>query len=161
MNRSTLWKVAAAFCVSAAFAAGSSPAQAKRAKAHTDRERLVGTWHLVKIDSPTTDGQPQPPAPMGMLIFTADGHEAVQLMYPKEASTLNNKFVHDGYEASFGTFEVDETKHILRYHFVGSATRDALVGTDELLRPTFPDAKHLVMRPADPEQHWSVTWERE
>ena len=77
-------------------------------------------------------------------------------MYPKEASTLNNKFVHDGYEASFGTFEMDEAKHLLRYHPVASATRDAFVGTDELLRPSFPDEKHLVIRPADPGQHWSV-----
>lgn len=135
-------------------------AQAKRMRAVTDRARLVGTWHLVSIDSPTTDGQPQPPPPMGLLIFTADGHEAVQLMYPQEASTLNNRFVRDGYEASFGSFEVDEAKHLLRYHPVASATRDAFVGTDELLRPAFPDKKHLVMRPADPDQHWSVTWER-
>ena len=138
----------------------ASLAQGKRSKAVTDRERLLGTWHLVSIDSPTTDGRPQPPLPMGLLIFTADGHEAVQLMYPKEASTLNNRFVHDGYEASFGAFEVDELKHLLRYHPVASATRDAFVGTDELLHPTFPDAKHLVMRPAELDQHWSVTWER-
>lgn len=84
----------------------------------------------------------------------------MQARLPKEASTLNNKFVHDGYEASFGTFEVDETKRLLRYRPVASATRDAFVGTEELLRPTFPDEKHLVMRPADPQQHWSVTWER-
>ncbi len=135
-------------------------AKEKTIRAVTDRERLIGTWHLLSIDSPTTDGRPQPPLPMGLLIFTADGHEAVQLMYPKEASTLNNRFVHDGYEASFGSFEVDEAKHLLRYHPIASATRDAFVGKDELLRPTFPDKKHLVMRPADPDQHWSVTWER-
>ncbi len=135
-------------------------AQGKKPKPLTDRERLIGSWRLLKIDSPIVDGQPQLPLPIGLLIFTTDGRQAVQLMYPKEASTLNNKFVHDGYEASFGTFEMTEATHILRYHPIASATRDALVGTDELLRPAFPDARHLVMRPADPDEHWSVTWER-
>lgn len=159
MKLSCFGRAAAVVSIAAAMA-GTSVAQARKTKTRSDRERLVGTWHLVKIDSPTADGKPQPPAPIGLLIFTADGEEAVQLMYPKEAITLNNKFVHDGYEASFGTFEVDESKHVLLYHPIASATRDAFVGTDELLRPSFPDSKHLVMRPADPEQHWSVTWEK-
>lgn len=152
-------KAEAIVLIAAALSAASA-AQTAKGRVQTDRERLIGTWHLVNIDSPTPDGGPQPPLPLGLMIFTADGHEAVQLMYPKEASTLNNKFVHDGYEASFGTFEVEEAKHLLRYHPVASATRDALVGADELLHPTFPDRKHLVMRPADPNQHWSVIWEK-
>ena len=159
MKLSNLRKAAVMVSIAAALAV-SIMAQVKTT-AQTDRERLVGTWHLVKIDSPTADGQPQPPTPIGLLIFTTDGYEAVQLMYPKEASPLNNKFVHDGYEASFGTFDVDEKTHILRYHPIASATRDAFVGTDELLRPTFPDSKHLVMRPANAEEHWSVIWERD
>ena len=144
----------------AALVAAPSTAQTKKPDAGSIRARLIGTWHLVKIDSPSSNGQPQPPVPMGLLIFTADGHQAVQLMYPKEASSLSNKFVHDGYEASFGTFEVDEAKQLLRYKPVASATRDAFVGEEEVLRPSFPDAKHLVNRPADPNQHWSVTWEK-
>jgi Lipocalin-like domain len=159
MKASFLPRAAAVLSIAAAIAPWSS-AQSEHVKVQTDRDRLIGTWHLVKIDSPTPDGRPQPPLPIGLFIFTADGYQAVQLMYPKEASTLNNKFVHDGYEASFGTFEVDEAKHLLHYHPVASATRDAFIGTEEVLRPTFPDPKHLVMRPDDPDQHWSVTWER-
>ena len=159
MNIALVQKAAAVISIAAALASVGL-AQGRKTKVRTDRARLVGTWHLVSIDSPTVGGQPQPPTPVGLLIFTPDGQEAVQLMYPKEASTLNNKFVHDGYEASFGTFEVDEATHLLHYHPVASATRDAFVGTVELLRPTFPDRRHLVMRPADPEQHWSVTWEK-
>lgn len=144
----------------AVLVTSTSLAQDKQAKARTIREQLIGTWHLVRIDSPTANGEPQPPLPIGLLIFTADGHQAVQLMYPKEASTLNNKFVHDGYEASFGTFKVDEAKQVLHYKPVASATREAFVGTEELLHPSFPDTKHLVNRPTDPNQHWSVTWEK-
>ncbi len=152
-------KAAAVFSIVAALGTASL-AQGRKHKARTDRDRLIGTWHLISIDLTSPDGQPEPPLPIGLLIFTADGHEAVQLMYPRQASTLNNKFVHDGYEASFGTFKVDEANHLLRYRPVASATRDAFVGTEERLRPTFPDARHLVVRPADPDQHWSVTWER-
>ena len=159
MKPTFVMRAAAVVSVTAALALPSL-SQVREAGVQRDREHLIGTWHLVNIDSPTTDGTPQPPLPIGLLIFTADGHEAIQLMYPKEASTLNNRFVHDGYEASFGTFEVNEAKHLLRYRPVASATRDAFVGTDELLQPTFPDDKHLVIRPADPDQHWSVTWER-
>jgi hypothetical protein len=157
--KSFVWKLTT-FLATTALVTSPSLAQNNKEKARTIRARLIGTWHLVKVDSPSPNGEPQPPVPLGLLIFTADGHQAVQLMYPKEASTLNNKFVHDGYEASFGTFEVDEAKQILHYKPVASATRDAFVGTEELLRPSFPDARHLVNRPADPNQHWSVTWEK-
>ena len=81
-------------------------------------------------------------------------------MYPKAAASLNNEFVHDGYEASYGSFQIDESKHLLKFHVLSANTRDHLVGTEELRMYSFPDARHLVMRPADPKQHWSVTWEK-
>ena len=56
---------------------------------------IVGTYHLVRIDAPGPDGKPvEAPQPTGMLIYTPDGHGAVQLMYPQPA--LSNEFVHDG-----------------------------------------------------------------
>ena len=79
-------------------------------------------------------------------------------MYPKEVSTLNNKFVRR-LRGLVWNFEVDEEKQVLHYKRLASATRDPFIGDQELLRPTFPDAKHLVNRPANPNQHWSVTWE--
>jgi hypothetical protein len=45
----------------------------------SDRERLIGAWHLERIDSPRADGKPSDtPRPMGMLIYTRDGHMPVQ-----------------------------------------------------------------------------------
>lgn len=93
-----------------------------------------------------------------MLIYTKDGHAAVQLMYPQ--TSLSNEFVHDGYEATFGTFDLDERKHRLVYHIQGSATRERLVGTSETLHYDFPDSRHMIIRPTQSDQHWSVTWER-
>lgn len=120
---------------------------------------ILGTYHLVRIDAPGPDRKlVDAPQPQGMLIYTADGHGAVQLMYPQ--TTLSNEFVHDGYEATYGTIQVDETKHQILYHVEASATRDKLVGQTETLSYELPDAHRMVIRPADPTQHWSVTWER-
>ena len=120
---------------------------------------VVGTWHLVRIDSPGTDGKPSDaPQPIGMLIYTADGHAAVQLMYPE--TSLSNQFVHDGYEATFGTYDVDKGKHQLVYHVVGSATREKLAGKSETLHYELPDTRHMIIRPTQAGQHWSVLWER-
>ena len=120
---------------------------------------VVGTWHLVHIDSIGPDGKPsEAPQPTGMLIYTKDRHAAVQLMYPQ--TSLSNEFVHDGYEATFGTYNLDEGKHQLVYHVEGSATREKLVGTSETLHYDFPDSRHMVIRPTQADQHWSVIWER-
>jgi hypothetical protein len=38
------------------------------------------------------------------------------------------EYVLNGYEASFGSYEVNEAKHILTHHIQGANTRDLLVG---------------------------------
>ena len=120
---------------------------------------VVGTWRFVHIEVPGPDGKPsEAPQPTGMLIYTKDGHAAVQLMYPQ--TSLSNEFVHDGYEATFGTYDLDAGKHQLVYHVQGSATREKLVGTSETLHYDFPDSRHMIIRPTQTDQHWSVTWER-
>ena len=70
----------------------------KQAKGHDSaREKLIGAWHLVRIDSPGPDGKPSPiPQPKGMLIYTRDGHMSVQLMYPKSANAQSNEYVQTG-----------------------------------------------------------------
>jgi hypothetical protein len=126
----------------------------------SDRERLIGAWHLVHIDSPGQDGKPTDiPQPQGVLIYTRDGHISVQLMYPKSTTALCNEYVQNGYEASFGSYDVDEARHTLTHHVQGSITRDLLVGKD------LPRVYHLtadgklIIQSARPDDHWSVTWE--
>ena len=52
---------------------------------------VVGTWHLVRIESPGRDGKPsEAPQPTGMLIYTKEGY-AVQLMHPE--TSLSSEFV--------------------------------------------------------------------
>ncbi len=126
----------------------------------SDRERLIGAWHLEHIDSPNTDGKPSNTTqPKGMLIYTQDGHMSVQLMYPRSAGSLSNEYVRSGYEASFGSYSIDERTHTLTHHVQGSVTGNALVGKDIPRIYTFTGDGRLVIRSADPEEHWSVTWE--
>ena len=144
-----------------AFALLARAQSAKPAGASgTAKEKLIGAWHLVHIDAPGPDGKPEPIAqPKGMLIYTRDGHVSVQLMYPESANTLSNEYVLNGYEASFGSYEVDETADTVTHHVEGSNTRDLLVGKDLPRKFEFTADGHLIIRSARTDEHWSVTWE--
>ena len=123
-------------------------------------ETLIGAWHLVHIDAPGPDGKPMLiPQLKGMLIYTLDGHMSVQLMYPESANTLSNEYVLNGYEASFGSYDVDETAHTVTHHGQGSITRDLLVGRDPPRKFEFTADGHLIIRSTRADEHWSVTWE--
>ena len=123
------------------------------------RKKLIGAWHLVHIDSPDPDGKlASGPQPEGMLIYTQDGHVSVQLMYPGSAETLSNEYVLKGYEASFGSFDVDEATHTLTHHVQGSITRDLLIGKDLPRKFEFTPDGHLIIRSARADEHWFVTW---
>jgi hypothetical protein len=143
--------------------AGVSQAQSAKKQAvepGSAREKLIGAWHLVHIDAPGPDGKPRDiPQPTGMLIYTRDGHVSVQLMYPKLASALSNEYVLNGYEASFGSYDVDEAKHTVTHHVQGSNTRDLLVGKDLPRVYEFTAEGRLLIRSASADEHWFVTWE--
>jgi Lipocalin-like domain len=123
------------------------------------REKLIGAWHLVRIDASDANGQPASgPQPKGMLVYTQDGHMSVQLMYPASADTLSNEYVLKGYEASFGSYDINETAHTVTHHVQGSITRDLLVGKDLPRKFEFTPDGHLIIRSTRPDEHWSVTW---
>jgi hypothetical protein len=123
-------------------------------------ESLVGAWHLVKIDASDHAGQHSPKKqPIGMLIYTSDGHMSVQLMYPTSANSPDNEYVRGGYEASFGGYDVDEARHIVTHHVQGSITRDLLLGKDLPRVYQLTGDGHLIISSTDPREHWSVTWE--
>jgi hypothetical protein len=124
-----------------------------------DREKLIGAWHLAHIDSPGPDGKQTAAQPQGMLIYTPDGHMSVQLMYPKAANTQSNEYVLNGYEASFGSYDVDEARHLLTHHVQGSITGDLLVGKNLPRIYELTEDGKLIIRPARADEHWAVTWE--
>lgn len=155
MTRRNLWLFSSSLFLVLCAAAKTPSNQT----GHADTDRLLGAWRLVKIESPGPDGKtPSGPQPTGMLIYTRDGHMSVQLMYPEKA--LTNQYVEQGYEASFGSFEIDESHHLVTHHVQGSITRNRLVGKDLPRRFEFTPDGHLLIRSAQPEEHWSVTWEK-
>jgi hypothetical protein len=134
-------------------------ARAQTVDHQTDRERLIGAWHLEHIDSPGPNGKPSDiPQPKGMLIYTRDGHISVQLMYPPSASSLSNEYVRNGYEASFGSYTIDENTHTLTHHVEGSITADLLVGKDLPRIYELTKDGRLIIHSAKSDEHWSVTW---
>ena len=82
---------------------------------------------------------------------------SVQLMYPKSAGALSSEYVENGYEASFGRYDINETTHTVTHHVQGANTRDLLVGKDLPRVYQFSTDGHLVIKPARPDEHWSVT----
>jgi hypothetical protein len=86
---------------------------------------------------------------------------SVQLMYPPSANSLSNEYVLNGYEASFGSYDVNETAHTVTHHVQGSITRDRLVGKDLPRKFEFTADGHLLIRSTRPDEHWSVMWEHE
>ena len=62
-----------------------------------------------------------------------------------------------GYEASFGTYEIDEAAHHFTFHVEGALVR-TLVGKD-LTRVFEFSGKQLIVKSAIPDEHWRVAWE--
>lgn len=123
------------------------------------REKLIGAWRLVSITAPGPDGKTMIVRhPLGMLIYTGDGHMSVQLMYAKSAGAVSNEYVLNGYEASFGSYDVNEATHTVTHHVQGSITRDLLVGKDLPRAFQITAGGELIITSTRPDEHWSVTW---
>jgi Lipocalin-like domain len=134
-------------------------AEQKDAIPGSAKEKLIGAWRLVSLEGPGPDGKMNRVTDLrGMLLYTRDGHMSVQLMYPKSASGLTNDYVKNGYEASFGSYDVNEEAHTVTHHVQGSIT-EGLVGKDLPRAFQLTDDGRLIIKSTRPDEHWSVTWE--
>ena len=129
------------------------------AAAQSDRERFVGAWRLAWMEEPGPDGKIiRRTDRKGSLMYTRDGRMSVQIQFPESQSSVSNDYISNGYEASFGTYEVNEQAHTITRHVEGSITR-GLVGQSLTRAYGFSDAG-LTMRSVRPEERWSTMWER-
>lgn len=94
---------------------------------------ILGVWKLQsRTDTDTRGLRRIDPAlgedPLGILCF-ADGHFAAQFMKRDRSSgeagrapgqVANNSMAVDGYDAYFGTYEVDERQSVLTVHLTGA-----------------------------------------
>jgi hypothetical protein len=67
------------------------------------------------------------------------------------------QYAQGGYEASFGTYEIDERAHHFTYHVEGALVR-TLIGKD-LTRVFEFSGKQLIVKSSSPDEHWRVAWE--
>jgi hypothetical protein len=125
----------------------------------SDRDRFIGAWRLAWMEETSPDGRVTRTADRtGTLMYTRDGRMSVQIQFPESQSGVSNDYVLNGYEASFGTFEVNDEAHTITRHVEGSITR-GIVGQSLTRAYRFSDGR-LTMRSVRPEERWSVTWER-
>lgn len=125
----------------------------------SDRERFVGAWRLAWMEEPGPDGKiTRITGRVGSLMYTSDGRTSVQIQFPESQASVSNDYVLRGYEASFGTYEVDERAQTITRHVEGSITR-GLVGQRLTRAYQFSDGR-LTTRSVRPEERWSVMWER-
>jgi len=128
------------------------------------RDKFVGAWRLAWLEEEGADGKLHRADCTGLLVYTRDGHMSVQVMYrnpPPNAQTnaAPVQYAQGGYEASFGTYEIDERAHTFTYHVEGALVR-TLVGKD-LPRAFELSGKQLIVKSTHPEEHWRVAWEHD
>ena len=128
------------------------------------RDRFVGAWRLSWLEEQGADGKIHRADCTGLLVYTRDGHMSVQVMYRNpqansQAATSATpvQYAQGGYEASFGTYEIDKSNRTFTFHVEGAMVR-TLVGRD-LPRAFEFSGKQLIVKSTHPEEHWRVAWE--
>jgi hypothetical protein len=124
------------------------------------RDRFVGAWRLASVEQEGTDGKIHRADSTGLLVFTPDGHMSVQVMdrNPQAQTAAGpEQYSQGGYEASFGTYAIDDRAHTFTYHVEGALVR-MLIGKD-LTRVYDFSGKQLIVKSSGPDEHWRVAWE--
>jgi len=137
---------------------------------------LVGTWRLLSrldrdasgepVDEPTLGSDP-----MALLFFDGAGNFAAQFMKRDRSSAMeapaligqNNTTAIGGYDAYFGTYEVDETSGDVQTRLVGALSPSHVGAT--MIRNMKVEEGKLIIRLTtttadDTQVHRTLTWER-
>lgn len=124
------------------------------------KNKFIGAWRLAQLEQEGSDGKIHASDASGLLVFTRDGHLSVQVMdrNPQpQAQAGPEQYSLAGYEASFGTYQIDEHTHTFTFHVDGALVR-SLIGKD-LPRAFDFSGKQLIVKSTHPDEHWRVTWE--
>ena len=124
------------------------------------RDRFAGAWRLVRLEQPGADGKLHSIDCTGLFVFTRDGHASVQVMQrnPQASPSAGpEQYSEAGYEASWGTYKVDERTHTFMFHIDGALVRP-LLGKD-LPRSYEFSGNQLIVKSTRPDESWRVTWE--
>lgn len=157
-------KIFAAIVISFCMLASGTPAfsgpQGRDSKQEI-QNRFVGAWRLAWLEEPDADGSVHKADCTGLLVYTRDGHMSVQVMYrnPEAGGQAGPvQYAQGGYEASFGTYQIDENSHTFVFRVEGAMVR-GLIGKD-LPRAYEFSGNQLILKSTNPNEHWRVAWER-
>lgn len=123
--------------------------------------RFVGAWRLAWLEQPGADGKMRRIECCGMLVYTRDGHMSVQVMdrEPQSPAAAGaQQYSQGGYEASYGTYTVDDRTHTFTFHVEGALVR-SLIGKD-LPRAYEFTGSELIVKSTRADEHWRVAWAR-
>lgn len=126
------------------------------------RSKFAGAWRLEWLEQPGADGKLQKIECCGMFIFTRNGRLAVQVMYPApgtQSMTGPSPYAQGGYEASYGTYTVDERAKTFTYHVEGALVR-SLIGKT-LSRSYEFSGNQLFIKSTRKDERWKVAWVRD
>jgi hypothetical protein len=139
-------------------AASGSPSRGGHGQ--NPQDRFTGAWRLVWLEEPDGTGKVHRTECTGLLVYTSDGHMSVQVMYRPQTGGQGGpvQYALGGYEASFGTYKVDEGARTFTFHVEGAMVR-SLIGKN-LLRAYEFSGNRLTMKSSNPNEHWRVAWER-
>lgn len=120
-------------------------------------DKFIGAWRLKWLEQPGADGKMRRMECCGLLVYTRDGHMSVQVM-DRDTGSGANQYSQGGYEASYGTYAVDEKTHTFTLHVEGALVR-TLVGKD-LPRAYEIHGNEMIVKSTRADEHWRVCWER-
>jgi hypothetical protein len=140
---------------------GVTPSGSQQSGAYKGiQDRFVGAWRLAWLEELGADGKVHKADCTALLVYTRDGHMSVQVMYrnpPAAPQAGQVQYAQGGYEASFGTYVVDERTHTFAFHVNGALVR-TLIGKD-LPRAYEFSGNQLIVKPVNPKEHSRVAWE--
>jgi hypothetical protein len=131
-----------------AATAMTGPAFAEQSNEHL----LHGVWHML----PAEGVDVSQPYFTGQIVFSDAGTMSVQAIDPD--ATLTTTYMVNGYEAFYGTYEIDDTKGTFVVTVEAALGRD-LIG-QELERAFEVTEDRLTLTPTNPAESWRVTYER-
>lgn len=158
MTRSSLsFLLLAASALAGVVGCGGSQRNSRSPKDEA-RQRLIGAWRLAALEEREADGAIRRADCTGLLIFTSDGKVSVQVMYRDAAAHGGSAYAQGGYEASFGTYEVDDAGKVFTIHVEGALVRTLIA--QALPRAFEVSDGRLLVTSSNPDERWRVVWER-
>jgi Lipocalin-like domain len=134
---------------------------AEKSEVSSVKEKLIGAWELAWEEEQGADGKMQHIVDhQGTIVYTRDGHMSVQISLPTGSRNDPNnpvKYDEGGYEAYYGSYEVNEQAHTVTHHVQGALVR-SLIGKD-LTRVYRFEGNQLILKSSRPDEHWAIAWE--